>query len=231
MNNITKFLIAFGIMFILFNIYLIEKVGSEESVEFDLKSKINILENQNKLLSNTKRDQEIQIANLKESLDKERAEYESERQSERIKEKEELKKKSPQKNNNREEKKPELKKVEKLEFPSPVINQNQKKDESIDSAISDDKNSNKLVIHLIPHCHLDAGWLSTMEEYYQKEVKSIINTLIPALESHPDRRFVWVEISYLNRWWIESSKDDQQRFVNLVKSGQIELVMGGKKKN
>ncbi len=43
-------------------------------------------------------------------------------------------------------------------------------------------NSKDIIIHAIPHTHLDAGWIETFETYYQSSVLKIIESLLPALE-------------------------------------------------
>jgi hypothetical protein len=41
---------------------------------------------------------------------------------------------------------------------------------------------NKTVFHMIPHSHMDAGWLLTMEEYYRDHVKYIFTGVVTALQ-------------------------------------------------
>ena len=41
------------------------------------------------------------------------------------------------------------------------------------------------------------------------------------------RKFIWEEMSYLERWWRDSSISQQERFTKLVKTGQLEIVGGG----
>eukprot|EP01094_Clydonella_sp_ATCC50884_P021850 TRINITY_DN4897_c0_g1_i1.p1 TRINITY_DN4897_c0_g1~~TRINITY_DN4897_c0_g1_i1.p1 ORF type:complete len:911 (-),score=282.99 TRINITY_DN4897_c0_g1_i1:51-2708(-) len=84
-----------------------------------------------------------------------------------------------------------------------------------------------LDVYVVAHTHCDPGWLSTMEEYYRKDVKHILDTVVVALEKNPSRRFSWVEVSFLERWWRDQGESMRQRFRALVKSGQIELLMGG----
>ena len=43
-------------------------------------------------------------------------------------------------------------------------------------------NRTGLVFHMIPHSHMDAGWLFTMEEYYLDHVKHILTNVMTALE-------------------------------------------------
>lgn len=49
-------------------------------------------------------------------------------------------------------------------------------------AVWGSKNLTGLVFHMIPHSHMDAGWLFTMEEYYLDHVKHILTNVVIALE-------------------------------------------------
>ena len=54
---------------------------------------------------------------------------------------------------------------------------------------------------MICHSHQDAGWLSTIEEYYESQVKHILTNVIDALEAVPERTFTHAEIGFFNMWW------------------------------
>ncbi|MCI08899.1 alpha-mannosidase 2x-like, partial [Trifolium medium] len=43
------------------------------------------------------------------------------------------------------------------------------------------------------------------------------------------RKFIWEEMSYLERWWRDPSTTDVMKdtFINLVQNGQLEIVGGG----
>ena len=41
------------------------------------------------------------------------------------------------------------------------------------------------------------------------------------------RKFIWEEMSYLERWWRDASDTKRESFINLVKNGQLEIVGGG----
>lgn len=56
-------------------------------------------------------------------------------------------------------------------------------------------------LYLIPHSHTDAGWLYTMEEYYQNKVERILTSLTQSLMDQPDYKFVWSDIAFFHRWW------------------------------
>ncbi|KAL5974268.1 Alpha-mannosidase 2x [Asimina triloba] len=120
----------------------------------------------------------------------------------------------------------------------------------------DEWDSEKLKVFVVPHSHNDPGWKLTVEEYYERQSKHILDTIIASLlkctagvvavigylplesvdvelnanfsaREDSRRKFIWEEISYLERWWRDSSDPDKGNFIQLVKSGQLEIVGGG----
>jgi hypothetical protein len=73
---------------------------------------------------------------------------------------------------------------------------------------------------------LDAGWIESIETYYNNYVVEIFRTLIPELEKNPHYRFNWAEVGYLQRWWLQADQQTKERFKALVDRGQIEFVGG-----
>ena len=56
-----------------------------------------------------------------------------------------------------------------------------------------------LNIHIVPHTHLDPGWIKTPEEYYIDEfIENIFNTILNELSQDINKTFVINEISYLH---------------------------------
>ena len=41
------------------------------------------------------------------------------------------------------------------------------------------------------------------------------------------RKFIWEEMSYLERWWRDATDQMKESFTNLVNNGQLEIVGGG----
>ena len=96
-----------------------------------------------------------------------------------------------------------LKRIEKSQFPIKVI--------------------------LMFHSHTDPGWLKTFETYYLSDVINILNNAVEELTRHPELRFIWSEVSFLDRWWkgLDEKPELKQSFIKLVEKGQLELVSGG----
>ncbi|KDP22539.1 hypothetical protein JCGZ_26370 [Jatropha curcas] len=93
----------------------------------------------------------------------------------------------------------------------------------------------KINVHLVPHTHDDVGWLKTIDQYYVGSnnsiqgacVQNVLDSLVPALLADKNRKFIYVEQAFFQRWWREQSEDVQTIVKKLVGSGQLELINGG----
>ncbi|KAL6139663.1 hypothetical protein ACLB2K_057965 [Fragaria x ananassa] len=91
----------------------------------------------------------------------------------------------------------------------------------------DEWDSEKLKVIVVPHSHNDPGWKLTVAEYYERQSRHILDTIVATLSKDTRRKFIWEEMSYLERWWKDSADDKRELFTNLVKNGQLEIVGGG----
>ena len=55
-----------------------------------------------------------------------------------------------------------------------------------------------LVVHLIPHSHVDPGWLRSIDEYYDERVRRILANTVRHLVLDRRRTFVWETVAYLD---------------------------------
>lgn len=93
----------------------------------------------------------------------------------------------------------------------------------------------KLNVHLVPHSHDDVGWLKTIDQYYVGSnnsiqgacVENVLDSLVTALLSNPDRKFIYVEQAFFQRWWRDQSEIIQGLVRKFISSGQLELINGG----
>eukprot|EP01084_Bolivina_argentea_P028334 52679_1 len=51
--------------------------------------------------------------------------------------------------------------------------------------------------------------------------------MIPVLKDNPIRKFTYVEMAFMHRWWEEADDDLKQETIQLVNSGQFQLNLGG----
>ncbi|KAF5738117.1 lysosomal alpha-mannosidase isoform X2 [Tripterygium wilfordii] len=93
----------------------------------------------------------------------------------------------------------------------------------------------KLNVHLVPHSHDDVGWLKTVDEYYvgSKQsiqvacVENVLDSVVEALLRDRNRKFVFAEMAFFQRWWGEQSPERQEQVKKLVQDGRLEFVNGG----
>ncbi|KAH9487621.1 Lysosomal alpha-mannosidase [Bulinus truncatus] len=91
----------------------------------------------------------------------------------------------------------------------------------------------KLNIHLIPHSHIDVGWTHTVDEYYTGVavgtgcVQCTLQRTVEELAKNPDRRFIFIEMKYLSRYWSEINDTERSLIRQLINERRLELVGGG----
>ncbi|KAI9109731.1 hypothetical protein K1719_019361 [Acacia pycnantha] len=93
----------------------------------------------------------------------------------------------------------------------------------------------KLNVHLVPHSHDDVGWLKTVDQYYVGSnnsiqgacVQNVLDSLVASLQRDPNRKFIYAEMAFFHRWWVEQSPETQEQVRKLVDAGQLEFVNGG----
>ncbi|KAL6552364.1 hypothetical protein OROHE_007728 [Orobanche hederae] len=90
----------------------------------------------------------------------------------------------------------------------------------------------KINVHLVPHTHDDVGWLKTVDQYYVGSnnsiqgacVQNVLDSLIPALLADKNRKFIYVEQAFFQRWWRNQSEDMKKTVRMLINSGQLEFI-------
>ncbi|KAL1314516.1 hypothetical protein HN51_041317 [Arachis hypogaea] len=93
----------------------------------------------------------------------------------------------------------------------------------------------KLNVHLVAHTHDDVGWLKTVDQYYVGSnnsiqgacVQNVLDSVVQALLADKNRKFIYVEQAFFQRWWRDQSEAAQDSVKKLVSSGQLEFINGG----
>ena len=93
----------------------------------------------------------------------------------------------------------------------------------------------KINVHVAPHTHDDSGWLKTVDQYYYGSntsiynagVQYILDTVVKELERDADKNFVYVEMSFFQRWYFEQTEEKKESVKRLVKNGQLTFANGG----
>lgn len=94
---------------------------------------------------------------------------------------------------------------------------------------------NRVNIHIIAHTHDDVGWLKTVDQYYYGTnrrfsmvgVQYILDSVIPQLLMDSSRRFIYVEMSFFSKWWLEQDEPMKRVVRSLVDQGRLEFINGG----
>ncbi|PNT63561.1 alpha-mannosidase At3g26720 [Brachypodium distachyon] len=93
----------------------------------------------------------------------------------------------------------------------------------------------KLNVHVVPHTHDDVGWLKTVDQYYVGSnnsiqgacVQNVLDSLVPALLKDENRKFIYVEQAFFQRWWRQQNDIIKDTIKGLLSSGRLELINGG----
>ncbi|CAN0924761.1 Alpha-mannosidase At3g26720 [Linum grandiflorum] len=93
----------------------------------------------------------------------------------------------------------------------------------------------KINVHLVPHSHDDVGWLKTVDQYYFGGnnsirgacVQNVLDSVMSSLFEDKNRKFIYVEMAFFQRWWRQQSNAIKEKVKGLVNSGQLEFINGG----
>ena len=66
------------------------------------------------------------------------------------------------------------------------------------------------------HCTIKVNLFSARNDIQHAAVQYILDSVIPALIENPDRRFIYVEIAFFWRWWIQQNEEMQNTVRKLV---------------
>ena len=94
---------------------------------------------------------------------------------------------------------------------------------------------NKINVHVSPHTHDDPGWLKTVDQYYygsnssiyKAGVQYILDTVVEELEKDKEKNFVYVEMSFFQRWYFEQTEKKRDSVKQLIRNDQLSFANGG----
>ena len=92
-----------------------------------------------------------------------------------------------------------------------------------------------LNVHIVPHTHDDVGWRKTVDQYYTGQnnsiqhagVRYILDSVVRSLAEDPERKFVYAEQGFFQRWWAQQTAEVQALTRRLVRAGQLQFINGG----
>ncbi|KAJ4794961.1 Alpha-mannosidase [Rhynchospora pubera] len=93
----------------------------------------------------------------------------------------------------------------------------------------------KLNVHVVAHTHDDVGWLKTVDQYYVGSnnsiqgacVQNVLDSMVTALLKDKNRKFIYVEQAFFQRWWRQQSDIIKETVKGFINSGQLEFINGG----
>ena len=59
----------------------------------------------------------------------------------------------------------------------------------------------KIKVHIVPHSHMDAGWLSTFDDYANKWVARILTSVTQKMVKNPEYKFTVGDIAFFKNWY------------------------------
>ncbi|XP_036407174.1 epididymis-specific alpha-mannosidase [Megalops cyprinoides] len=92
-----------------------------------------------------------------------------------------------------------------------------------------DKNgTDKIQTFVIPHSHMDVGWVYTVQESMHAYAGNVYTTVVEELSKETHRKFIAVEQEFFRLWWDSVATDKNKKQVRqLLKEGRLEFIIGG----
>eukprot|EP00347_Sterkiella_histriomuscorum_P015208 403357903 len=85
----------------------------------------------------------------------------------------------------------------------------------------------EVTVHIVSHSHQDAGWLKTVDEYFQSDVSNIYTSVYNVLLKDSTKKYTHAEIYFFSMWWTQQNDQVKTNFRQMVKDGRWEFVNGG----
>ena len=69
--------------------------------------------------------------------------------------------------------------------------------------------------------HICCVHLAREDIQHYARVQYILDSVVLALDENPDRRFIYVEIAFFWRWWVQQTEDIRNKVTQLVNEGNL----------
>jgi lysosomal alpha-mannosidase len=56
-------------------------------------------------------------------------------------------------------------------------------------------------------------------------VQYILDSVVLALDENPDRRFIYVEMGFFWRWWLQQAEDTREKVRGFVNDGKVSYII------
>uniref|UniRef100_A0A3B4DSU0 Alpha-mannosidase n=1 Tax=Pygocentrus nattereri TaxID=42514 RepID=A0A3B4DSU0_PYGNA len=86
----------------------------------------------------------------------------------------------------------------------------------------------RLQVFVIPHSHMDVGWVYTVQESMHAYASNVYTTVVEELSRVKDRKFIAVEQEFFRLWWDTTASQWHKKQVRqLLQEGRLEFIIGG----
>ena len=74
-------------------------------------------------------------------------------------------------------------------------------------------------VHVVPHSHMDAGWLLTYEGYYSAKVSRILQNVVTSLKNSHERTYTLGDISFFKHFYDKLTAEKKDEVKALIANG------------
>lgn len=94
--------------------------------------------------------------------------------------------------------------------------------------VSENDAAEKIQAFVIPHSHMDVGWVYTVQESMRAYASNVYSTVVEELTRVKTRKFIAVEQEFFRLWWTNVASDWHKKQVRqLLLEGRLEFIIGG----
>ncbi|XP_006629735.3 epididymis-specific alpha-mannosidase [Lepisosteus oculatus] len=93
---------------------------------------------------------------------------------------------------------------------------------------SENHGMEKIQTFVIPHSHMDVGWVYTIQESMHAYAANVYTSVTEELTKERHRKFIAVEQEFFRLWWDSvATEQHKKQFWQLLKEGRLEFIIGG----